>query len=60
MIAEVEVATGEALNIAFDPAVTILSDASGIRTASVANGNLQVSGIESAHRPGTKRPEINQ
>ena len=59
VIAEVEVPSSQALNIDFDPAVTILSDASGTHTATVANGTLQVSGIESAQRPGTKRPGIN-
>ena len=59
VIAEVEVANAESLNIEFDPTVTILSDATGTRTANVASGTLQVTGIESAQRPGTKRPEIN-
>ena len=61
VVAEVEVAASESLTIEFDPAVTILSDATGTHTATVANGTLQVSGIASgAPRPGTKRPGINQ
>jgi Carboxypeptidase regulatory-like domain/IPT/TIG domain/Dockerin type I domain len=60
VIAEVEMAATESLNVEFDPAVTLLSDASGTHTANVADGTLQVTGIESAQRPGTKRSGINQ
>ena len=59
VIAEVEVGNAESLNIEFDPTLTLLSDASGTRSATVANGTLQVSGFESAQHPGTKRPGIN-
>jgi hypothetical protein len=61
VVAEVEVAASDSLAIEFDPTVTMLSDATGTHTATVANGTLQVSGIASgAPRPGTKRPGINQ
>jgi beta-lactamase superfamily II metal-dependent hydrolase len=60
VVAEIEIETfaGARANIDVDPAVTLLGDAAGTRTATVAGGTLHVSGatIDSA-RPTQPHPD---
>ena len=61
VVAEVELAGTDSPGIEFDPDVTILTDASGMHTAKVLNGTLQINEVDGGiPRPGMKRPGINQ
>jgi hypothetical protein len=61
IVAELELAPTMVGAIAFDPALTLLSNASGTRSATVANGKLQLHGttLHGVAIPRTPKPRAN-
>src|SRR5258708_35230531 len=60
VIAEIELTAAGGFTAGFDPSVTLMSDATGRRSATVAGGTLMLSGTASGTpRPAPKQPPTN-
>src|SRR5262249_26435162 len=57
VVAEIELEAGANVTIDVDPALTLLGDASGTRSATVAKGTLEVRGtkIEAPEQPAPRK-----